>query len=114
MMRRMCARHLFPIFLAAPLCAAQEPAVAPSIPATSTASAQVRNDFHIRYINGTNVYIDAGRDAGLAEGTKLVLKQDPSKPSDDPANKALEAGVVAKLSVVAVASTSAVCEVVAT
>ncbi len=113
-MTRICIRHLFPILLAAPLCAAQEPAAAPSIPATTTASAPVRNDFHVRYINGTNVYIDAGRDAGLVEGTKLVLKQDPSKPSDDAANKALEPGVVAKLSVVAVASTSAVCEVVAT
>ena len=69
------------------------------------------NEFHVRYINGTNVYIDAGRDAGLAEGTKLVLKQDPSKPATDTANTAIEPGIVAKLTVVAVASTSAVCEV---
>jgi hypothetical protein len=113
-MGRMCLRLLLPIFLAAPLCAAQEPTLSPSVPAASTAPAPIRNDFHVRYINGTNVYIDAGRDAGLTEGTKLVLKQDPAKPSTDPANKALEPGVVAKLSVVAVASTSAVCEVVAT
>src|SRR5690242_14773963 len=44
-----------------------------------TASAPVRSDFHVRYINGVNVYIDAGRDAGITEGTALVLKQDTSK-----------------------------------
>ena len=59
------------------------------------------------------MYIDGGRNAGLAEGTKLVLKQDPSKAEADNTNSALEPGVVAKLNVVAVASTSAVCEVVA-
>ncbi len=68
-------------------------------------------DFHIRYINGANVYIDAGRDAGLAEGTILVLKQDPLKATTDPTNAAIEQGIIAKLTVVAVASTSAVCEV---
>jgi len=60
------------------------------------------------------VYIDGGRSAGLAEGTKLVLKQDPTKPANDQANTGLEPGVIAKLTVVSVASTSAVCEVVAT
>jgi len=68
--------------------------------------------FHVRYVNGAEVYIDGGRVAGLAEGTKLVLKELPNKDADGKANApALEPGVVARLTVVSVASTSAVCEV---
>ncbi len=74
-------------------------------------AAPIRRDFHIRYINNSNVYIDAGRDASLAEGTKLVLKQDPTKVTASGKNAALEPGIVARLTVVAVASTSAVCQV---
>ena len=48
----------------------------------------------------------------MAEGTKLVLKQDPTKPENDERNAAIEPGVIAKLTVVSVASTSAVCELV--
>jgi len=40
--------------------------------------APIRNQFHVRYVNGANVYIDGGRNDGLEEGTKLVLKQDPT------------------------------------
>ncbi|MDR3733924.1 MAG: hypothetical protein P4L10_00130, partial [Acidobacteriaceae bacterium] len=65
----------------------------------------------MRYINGADVYINGGRTSGLTEGTILVLKQDPTKATDDPLNKAIEPGIVAKLRVVSVASTSAVCEV---
>jgi hypothetical protein len=71
----------------------------------------VRSSFQVRYVNGSNVYIDGGRDAGLAEGMALVLKQDPAKPAADASNAAIEPGIVAKLTVVAAASTSAVCEV---
>jgi hypothetical protein len=80
-------------------------------PAPQSAAAPVRTEFHVRYISGTSVYIDAGRNAGLAEGSKLILKQDPTKPDGDPSNAAIEPGIVAKLKVVSVASTSAVCEV---
>ncbi len=90
-------------------------------PAEGTASApqqpsqaeqtQFHTTFHVRYISGTNVYIDGGRNAGLVEGTKLILKQDPKKPDSDPSNVALEPGIIAKLRVVSVASTSAVCEI---
>jgi hypothetical protein len=56
------------------------------------------------------VYIDGGRDIGLAEGTALILKQDPTKPTSDPLNVPIEPGIIAKLTVVSVASASAVCE----
>jgi hypothetical protein len=105
----MRSRLLFFFVLFAPLCSAQQAEPAPG--PVQTAAAPVRSDFHIRYVSGKSVYIDAGRDAGLVEGTKLVLKQDPSKPDADTTNTAIEPGIVARLTVVAVASTSAVCEV---
>ncbi|HEY1984459.1 MAG TPA: hypothetical protein VGG85_03575 [Terracidiphilus sp.] len=86
---------------------------AAAVPAPASA-APMRTDFHVRYINGTNVYIDGGTSSGLAEGVELILKQDTSMSEHDPANAALEPGVIAKLKVVSAASTSAVCEVVAT
>jgi hypothetical protein len=98
------------VFLAVTVCISQEPAEAPTT-APRSATAPVRAEFHVRYISGANVYIDGGRNAGLAEGTKLILKQDPKKPAGDPSNAALQPGIVAKLTVVSVASTSAVCEV---
>jgi hypothetical protein len=106
-------RHTFMplILLILPICAAQE-ATAPAA-STPTATAPERTQFHVRYISGSDVYIDGGREAGLAEGTRLVLKQDPTKPATDSSQTALEPGVIAKLNVVSVASTSAVCEVVA-
>ena len=105
------------LLLAPTVIAQQEAASVPAVAADdkpTSASAPVRSEFHVRYINGTSVYIDAGRDAGLAEGTSLVLKQDTSKPSADAQNTAVEPGVVAKLEVVAIASNSAVCEVKST
>jgi len=100
------------------VCAAQEPAPAPVAAApiadAANASTPTRTEFHVRYVSGPNVYIDGGRSAGLAEGTKLVLKQDPANPAKDGVDKPLEPGVIARLTVVSVASNSAVCEVIAT
>ena len=95
------------ILLFVPLCAAQDPGQVSTGPTPSTAT-PVRSSFQVRYINGPNVYIDGGRDAGLTEGMALLLKQDPTKPATDPSNNSIEPGIVAKLTVVAVASTSAV------
>src|SRR6185437_1088266 len=90
-------------------------APAPSASASSTlpsAPAPVRSEFHVRYVNGDSVYIDGGREAGLAEGTKVVLKQNPSA-ADSTKEQGVEPGVLARLTVVAVATTSAVCQVTA-
>jgi hypothetical protein len=84
---------------------------APDTPPSSP-TAPVRSEFHVRYVNGDSVYIDAGRDAGLTEGTKVILKQNPSV-AGSVEEKVIEAGVLARLTVVAVASTSAVCQVTA-
>jgi hypothetical protein len=106
-------RHsLMPVFLLVmPICAAQDTLPAPD-PSTLTASAPVRTEFHVRYVSGADVYIDGGRSAGLVEGTELVLKQDSNKAATDKSNAAITPGVIAKLKVISVATTSAVCEVV--
>lgn len=101
------------VFLVSTVSVSQQAAEVQS-PAPQTAGAQVRSEFHVRYISGTDVYIDGGRSSGLAEGTKLILKQDPKKLEGDPSNSALQPGIIARLKVVSVASTSAVCEVEAT
>jgi hypothetical protein len=69
----------------------------------------MHTEFHVKYVNGNNVYIDAGRDAGLEEGTKIVLKQAPARADDNDAP--VEPGIVARLTVVSIASSSAVCQV---
>ena len=106
-------RHTFLplIFLVLPVCAAQESIAPVAAKPMFTVVSPVQTKFHVRYISGSDIYIDGGRDAGLAEGTKLVLKQDPTRQAKDGVEAALEPGVVAKLTVVSVASTSAVCEV---
>lgn len=78
---------------------------------SSDHAAAMRTEFRVRYINGADVYINGGRTSGLTEGAILVVKQDPKMASDDPQNKAIEPGIIAKLRVISVASTSAVCEV---
>lgn len=89
-------------------CASQQPG---TDAAPVSQAAPTRTDFHVRYVNGTNVYIDAGRNAGLGEGTKLVMKQSPSKPDSSKTETTVEPGILAHLTVVSVASSSAVCQV---
>lgn len=109
----MRRRLMLLLVLVALVCRAQEPDLsAPATPPPSAVSARI--DFHVRYINGTSVYIDGGTSSGLAEGTQLILKQSTSLSDEEAAKTLLEPGVVARLKVVSVASTSAVCEVVAT
>ena len=96
------------IVIVPPVCAAQQAAPEPDAPAP------IRSEFHVRYISGSNVYVDGGRNAGLAEGTELVLKQYPGKRGEDGEGSAVEPGIVAHLTVVSVASSSAVCEIVST
>ena len=87
-----------------------------SAPAAGAVSEPVvtQASFHVRYVNNTDVYIDGGRNAGLTEGTQLVLKQDPAKQDKPGDGSPVDLGVVAHLKVVSVAATSAVCEVVST
>jgi len=75
---------------------------------TPSQQAPLKSEFGVRYVSEDSVYIDGGRDGGLTEGTKLILKQNATAPGEE---RVLEPGVLARLSVIAVASTSAVCRV---
>jgi len=97
------------LVLSALVCHAQE-----MDPAAAPAAAPARTDFHVKYVSGTSVYIDGGTSSGLAEGTELILRQKTSLTDQQSAGTMIEPGVIAKLKVISVASTSAVCEVEAT
>ena len=102
-----------------------QPASAPQDTAQPTAPIEVHTTFRVRYVNGANVYVEGGRSTGLAEGTRLVVRAgaasttatsaaseshqpaNPEKTSDDASGLI----TIAELKVVAVAETSAVCEV---
>ncbi len=79
---------------------------------TGDTSASVHSSFRVKYVASDVVYLEAGRNAGLAEGSALVIKgalpADAKTQSSDGADAFV---VVAQLKVVTVAETSAVCEV---
>ncbi|MEZ5353827.1 MAG: hypothetical protein R2762_14405 [Bryobacteraceae bacterium] len=75
------------------------------LPAIAIAQPQPRTSFQVRYVAADAVYLDGGRDAGLAEGFRLVVRRlKPGAPD-------LSAPPIAELIVVSIAATSAVCEV---
>ncbi len=101
------------LVLAAPVSPAQE--AVGSVPSAALPdAAPARTDFRVKYVSGTDVYIDGGTSSGLQEGTELILKQKTSLSDQEAAATSIEPGVIARLKVISVASTSAVCEVVAT
>lgn len=77
----------------------------------------VQTTFRVRYVTLGAVYVEGGRSAGLSEGMKLVIRQNPgvtsssssASPGDEPPP---EPPLIAELKVVSVAETSAVCELV--
>jgi len=77
------------------------------------ASPVITSAFRVRYVAAGSVYIEGGKNAGLAEGMKMVIKQSTSKSAGDAAAD-VEPGIDAQLTVISVASTSAVCDVVST
>ena len=73
--------------------------------------------FRVRYVSLGAVYVEGGKAAGLSEGMKLVIRQSPAvTASSSSANLGEEPPpeppLIAELKVVAVAETSAVCEIV--
>lgn len=99
---------------AAPSAVQATPAAGSPVPDAADRPVPTRTTFHVRYVSGTSIYIDGGRSSGLDQGTKLVLKQSTATTSKAGEDKALQPGVIADLTIVSVASTSAVCEVIAT
>jgi hypothetical protein len=84
---------------------------------TSMAWAQSANElktaFHVRYVAGASVYIDAGRNAGLTEDMRLIIAPPPSETSQA-AQEQTAGPATAELKVLSVAENSSVCEVVST
>src|SRR5579872_7156792 len=68
-------------------------------------AAEVRRKFEIRYVAADAVYINGGREAGLAEGYRLTIRR--LKPGD----AEMSAIDVAEITVMSVASNSAACEI---
>lgn len=103
------------LVLAAPVCSAQQTLVSASgSSALAPGAAPGRTDFHVKYVSGNDVYIDGGSSSGLAQGTELILRQSTALTDQQAAGTTLAPGIVARLKVISVASTSAVCEVEAT
>lgn len=117
------------------------PVDVPAVDANGAADqVHIRTEFKVRYVNEDEVYIDAGRDAGLTEGSQLELRKpfkSDGKPevaaetksaeksgakSESKSDTAAESApgftaehdenyILAQLTVVSIANTSAVCEV---
>jgi len=70
--------------------------------------------FRIKYLSENSVYIDAGRNADLAEGMKLSVVAPP--PDDVVADGVRFRGYphIAELNIVSIADSSAVCDVIST
>jgi AMIN domain len=90
--------------------AATTDAESPNAMAPSQANPDVRIAFRVKYVAEGVVYLDGGRNDGLAEGMKLVVREiDPtSKPT---AAKTDDARPIADLEVASVAQSSAVSEI---
>jgi hypothetical protein len=70
---------------------------------------EVKAAFRVRYLASGSVYIEGGRSDGLSEGMRLVIKQSTHEGSKD---AEAEPGIDAQLTVVSVAASSSVCEVI--
>ena len=77
---------------------------APAVP-----NPDLRTVFHVKFVQQDAAYIDAGRNEGIAEGMKLVVVN--AAPNAAGTNNASPAAVVAELTVVGIAETSAVTEI---
>jgi hypothetical protein len=72
----------------------------------------VQTSFRVRYVADGAVYVEGGRNAGLAEGMKLVIKQAVTSTPSSSSEAVEEVAFLAEFKVVSVAETSAVCEIV--
>ena len=92
----------FRMILAAVLCA---------LPLAAAQQPEVRTNFRVKYVAEGVVYLDAGRNAGLAEGQKLEVKRTEMKDTASGSGTMTATRIVARLVIASVADSSAVCEV---
>ena len=74
-------------------------------PAMCGQEKQPQTVFQVRYVAAGAVYIDGGREAGLAEGFHLTIKRKA------PGQSEMEARALGEVTVVSIASNSAVCDI---
>jgi hypothetical protein len=67
--------------------------------------------FMVKYVAQDTVYLAAGRNAGLAEGMRLVVKRADNVSTTASTGEATGAYVVAELTVITITDTSAVCNI---
>ncbi len=77
----------------------------------ATADETVRTAFRVKYVAQGSVYLDGGRSVGLTEGMKLNVRRTEPVMTGSGTGDAEGKWVIARLEVVSVAETSAVCEV---
>jgi AMIN domain len=87
-----------------PVSAAAEIGAVPPVP-----NAGLRTVFHVKFVQQDAAYIDAGRNEGIADGMKLVVVNADSAAAAP--NNVSPAAVVAELTVVGIAETSAVTQI---
>jgi hypothetical protein len=94
-------------------------------PAASPTASDIRTAFRIKYVAQGAVYLDGGRNAGLAEGVKLTIKEaavntgtsaaktgvGAASAAQKTTSETSEPKIVAELQVVSVAESSAVCDI---
>jgi hypothetical protein len=68
--------------------------------------------FRVKYISQNTVYVDAGRNADLQEGMKLSVIQPPPDDATNDGVRFRDYPHVAELSVISLADSSAVCDIV--
>lgn len=72
----------------------------------------VRGEFRVKYVATGAIYLEGGRDVGLAEGMKLSVKRVVPASADHGSPAAREQTVIGQIEVLSVARISAVCEIV--
>ena len=90
------------------------PLLAALLPALAWAQGTIQQTaFRIKFITEGAVYLNGGSAAGLKEGQKLVVKRSiaATQPSSEKSMPAATTGVLATLTIISVASASAVCEI---
>jgi len=91
--------------------AAPNPSVQVPEPAASSVPTNIKTSFKIKYVAEDAVYVEGGKDAGLAVGMILNVER-VATPGAPPNGAVTTAGTdIAELAVVSVSNTSAVCEI---
>ena len=71
----------------------------------------LRGEFRVKYVASGAVYLEGGRNVGLAEGMKLSVKRAAPNPAEAGKPAAREQAVIGQVRVLSVAQVSAVCEI---